>query len=412
MNEAGAIIGYVRKYLAGNYVGVRAVRWAADSTTAVELAVLGTDAEGVSLTAAAGVNIAGAAVGTASVYPDGKTLNFRAVAWLPDASVIDLNELGIRPASDGGAWLLEQATGLTADGWITGTGKYDPPTGPSYERAWVAQLGLGGTWTDAFTGNLNGTWGRGPQWSTGTPAMQVGDASFISPGSYTVTLDRDETTRSISIDAGSVTLDLAGHSLTGLMGTTIASGATLKVAGAAAANIIGDVANAGILAPGASPGALHVDGDFNQSSTGRLQIEIASLSSFNRLQASGMSLAGALEVSLLGDYAPSLGATFDVLDFTSMAGSLSTLVLPHLDRMSWDVSRLYTDGQLQVIAAVPEPVAAVLVVTALSALAAGRRTTPHYLVLKIDVRVLDASPNPWRRLRICRKNLRDFRARN
>ena len=124
-------------------------------------------------------------------YVGGSSVGNRAVIWLPDASAIDLNDLGVAPVPAGGTWTLTTAKALSADGWVAGGGTFDPDgAGPlaSYTRLWVAQVGLGGTWTNA----AGGTWGRGPNWSTGTPAMQVGNATFDLNATYTVALDRDE----------------------------------------------------------------------------------------------------------------------------------------------------------------------------------------------------------------------------
>jgi hypothetical protein len=95
--------------------------------------------------------------------------------------------------------------------------------------------------------------------------MQVGDARFDAPSAYTVSLDRHETTRSIAVNAGSVTIDFNGHTLTSLLGTTVADGATFGGAG----TIVGDLAlvDGAALSPGASPGTLHVDGRLSLAAT-------------------------------------------------------------------------------------------------------------------------------------------------
>ena len=165
-----------------------------------------------------------------------------AVIWLPDASVIDLNDLGLTPVPAAGAWILNTAKAISADGWVAGEGTFDPDgAGPlaSYTRLWVAQVGLGGTWTNA----AGGTWGRGPNWSTGTPAMQVGSATFNLNSAYTVALDRDELTKTIAISAGTVTINCNGYTLSTESGLSIAVGAMLKENG----SILSDILNSGTL---------------------------------------------------------------------------------------------------------------------------------------------------------------------
>lgn len=82
------------------------------------------------------------------------------------------------------------------------------PAAPRTAAFWVGQVGLGGTWTDDFSLSLDGTWGRGRQWTTVTPAMSIGDATFDANAAYTVSLDRTERTGEINVLAGDVTLDL------------------------------------------------------------------------------------------------------------------------------------------------------------------------------------------------------------
>jgi len=243
VNDANTAVGYAQKYVSGNLVGTRAVRWDGSGTTATELGNLGLDANNSTSASAYAVNGAGTAVGYAQKYDlSGDYVSDRAVIWLPDASAIDLNDLGVVPVPAGGAWTLTTARALSADGWVAGSGAFDPDgDGPqaSYTRHWVAQVGLGGTWTNA----AGGTWGRGPNWSTGTPAMRVGNATFDLNSAYTVALDRNELTQTIAINAGTVTINFNGHTLTTENGLSIANGATLKVDG----TIVSDIINAGTL---------------------------------------------------------------------------------------------------------------------------------------------------------------------
>ena len=51
-------------------------------------------------------------------------------------------------------------------------------------------------------------------------------------------------------------------------------------------------------------------------------------------------------------YEPVLGDTFDIIDFTSASGLASNIVLPTLSTgLAWDLSNLYVDGSISVIAA-------------------------------------------------------------
>ncbi|MGD0516390.1 MAG: DUF3466 family protein [Thermoguttaceae bacterium] len=350
VNNAGTAVGYSQKYDAsGNDMGYRAVRWDATGTDALELGNLGTEDSGYTEAMACAVNYAGVAVGYSWVYINGSYSGNHAVIWLPDASVIDLNDLGVAPVLAGGTWTLTSAKALSADGWVSGEGAFDPDgAGPleNYGRLWVAQVGLGGTWTTA----TGGTWGRGPNWSTGTPAMQVGNATFNLNSAYTVALDRDELTKTIAISAGTVTIEFNGHTLTTESGLSIASGATLKGAG----TIISDIRNAGTIAPGNSPGTLNINGSLTNSNT--LEFEIAGLLSHDKINVTGtFSAAGTIVVKLLDGYDPADGDMFNLMSFGSFADSsyvfdFSQAGLP--GDLRWDTATFAAIGSISVV---PEP---------------------------------------------------------
>jgi hypothetical protein len=60
---------------------------------------------------------------------------------------------------------------------------------------------------------------------------------------------------------------------------------------------------------------------------------------------------GTLTLNLLNGFSPTLGQTFDMLDFTTLTGTFDTLDLPLLDPgLTWNTSQLYTTGILSVSA--------------------------------------------------------------
>ena len=355
INDAGTAVGYAMKYVGGSNKGSRAVRWDASYTAATELGNLGTDSSGYTNAEAFALNDVGTAVGYAHKYVNGLS-TYHAVIWLPDGSAIDLNNLGVVPMSAGGTWTLSGGRELSADGYVAGEGQFDPDgDGPLawYNRAWVTQVGLGGKWTNAS----GGTWGRGPNWSTGTPAMQVGDATFDLDAAYTVALDRDELTKTIALDAGTVTIDFAGHSLATESGLNIAQGATLKGAG----SLLGNVFNHGILAPGTSPGTLDIDGDTLFGGSSVLDIELAGLDAYDVVNVTGnvaVEPGATLNLTMLDGFLPSPGDVFTVMTFGSIDGQFNILGLetagPRLDAV-------YTSHSLE-LRAVPEPSVLVLLV--------------------------------------------------
>ncbi len=351
VNKFGRAVGYSDKIINGISFGTRAVRWDASSTTATELGVLGTSSNGGTRAIAYAVNGAGTAAGSSVNYLSGSDRSDHAVIWLPDTSPIDLNSLGIADVSNGGIWTLSNVKAISADGWVAGEGTFDPD-GPGslgrYGRLWVAQVGLGGNWNNA----AGGTWGRGPNWSTGTPAMQVGNATFDLSSGYTVGLDRNESTKTIAVNAGELTVDLAGYTLSTENGLTIADGATFKSAG----TIVSDVSNAGTLAPGTSPSVLAITG--NLTNTGTLEFEIISLLDHNEIDLSGtLAAGGTIAVKLLDGYMPTTGDTFSLIGFDNFIDNgyvfdFSSASLQ--DGFGWDTASFATTGSIRVV---PEPCA-------------------------------------------------------
>ncbi len=102
--------------------------------------------------------------------------------------------------------------------------------------------------------------------------------------------------------------------------------AMLKGAG----TIFGNVVNNGVVAPGNSPGTLTVNGNFTQSSSGALEIEVASPTNFDRLIVSGQaSLAGALQVVSFDGYQFQFGDQFAFLQAGSIVGTFDSITVPN-----------------------------------------------------------------------------------
>ena len=90
-------------------------------------------------------------------------------------------------------------------------------------------------------------------------------------------------------------------------------------------HVAANVVNGGVVAPGVPDGAdqtaalatLHVDGDYTQTAAGELNIQLASLTSFDKLAISGQAaLDGTLKLSLFDGFMPVVGSAFQVLTAT------------------------------------------------------------------------------------------------
>jgi T5SS/PEP-CTERM-associated repeat protein len=94
------------------------------------------------------------------------------------------------------------------------------------------------------------------------------------------------------------------------------------------------VENNGTVCPGNSAGTLVIDGDYTQTSVGKLLMEMAGPDpgQFDVLHVTGASvLDGTMEVQMLGNFLPAAGQTFDLLQLDgSVTGDFSEITFPDL----------------------------------------------------------------------------------
>ena len=135
------------------------------------------------------------------------------------------------------------------------------------------------------------------------------------------------------------------------------------------------VMNAGSVAPGDSPGLLTISGNYTQTSTGTLDIEVGGTTpgdGYDVLSVSGTAtLGGTLNITFVNGFVPSPSDTFDFFDFAATPlGQFSQVNVPPLPPgMQWDVQSLATGGPTTV----PEPAAAIASMLLLPPLATLRR---------------------------------------
>jgi hypothetical protein len=118
-------------------------------------------------------------------------------------------------------------------------------------------------------------------------------------------------------------------------------------------SVLAGVVSAGTVAPGLSAGLLSIGGAYMQTPSGTLAIEIGGLApgaQHDRLDVAGaVSVAGALQVTLIGGFAPQDGSTFTILTSPEITGSFGTLGLPALPAgLGWSVHLDPTAIALQV----------------------------------------------------------------
>jgi hypothetical protein len=156
---------------------------------------------------------------------------------------------------------------------------------------------------------------------------QTAGVSYLNPGSALTV------SGALAEQGGQLLVYAATVQVNGRL--SIQSGALLDGWG----TITADVTNAGTLVAHAydTGGTLHlaanaslgIGGNYTQTSSGRLSLEVDSLRAVDQLLIDGQAtLDGALNVSLLSSYSPSAGDTFNLLTYGSRSGTFATVNLP------------------------------------------------------------------------------------
>jgi hypothetical protein len=86
--------------------------------------------------------------------------------------------------------------------------------------------------------------------------------------------------------------------------------------------------NAALVDLGAPTGTLQVNGTYQQTAAGALNVDLGGTAAgqFDRLQVTGAAtLGGTLNVSLVGGFLPAVGNTFEILVFASRTSDFATV---------------------------------------------------------------------------------------
>ncbi|MBC8141060.1 MAG: autotransporter-associated beta strand repeat-containing protein [Armatimonadetes bacterium] len=220
------------------------------------------------------------------------------------------------PLALNGSFVLGQLTNFTGNATLVNNitiTSFDATTNASVLSGVISGNGFGITKSGAGVLTLSGN-----STYTGTTTVSAGRLNITSGSNAT---------SGYSVAQGA-TPDMGGFGIPGgkslsvngtlqNMGTgafTVASGATLSGTGAVPVSVSN---TSGIVSPGNSAGTLTINGNYAQSGTGVLNIEIASLSSFDVLAINGSAtLGGTLNISFASGFPNAFPATFDFLTTT------------------------------------------------------------------------------------------------
>lgn len=186
----------------------------------------------------------------------------------------------------------------------------------------------------------------------------VGSINVASGGLGVVNLGEGGriTADTLELRSENATVNLAGGLLDVVELNLNEPGSTFNMTGGRleAATIFGNFTqNGGTLAPGDSPGASLIAGNYDQSAGGRLEVELAGLilgSEFDHLEVDDIALlGGGLDVLLAGGFAPSLGDTFQILRATSVLDVFTSVNLPDVGDLAWAINYNPSDVVLEVV---------------------------------------------------------------
>jgi hypothetical protein len=134
------------------------------------------------------------------------------------------------------------------------------------------------------------------------------------------------------INQGLLRLDLESGQDLDLIGTSLDNASLGVLQGSGTIDLLagsGPMTSAGQIRPGLSLGTLHIDGDLHQEATSHLGIEIGGPpagTAFDQLQISGHGiLSGTLYVSLVDDFEPDLGDSYEIVTCSPCLGAFAAV---------------------------------------------------------------------------------------
>lgn len=249
-----------------------------------------------------------------TISGDGGTLTISTVAF-PDLD--GSNENGVINAVNGG---------------VRVTGNFGG------QFAFDGSLNIGGG--NAFVMTNHGIFNSGVMTMTGgiysAPSFTQADMLNVNSGVNRLSTTGTFAGGSTTTIAGPATLQING-SASFVPTASVTGGGTLEIlAGSVAsgnANFAVNVLNRGVAAVGTSPGQWNVAGNYTQTATGRYEWETAGtgVAQADRLTITGnASLAGVLDISVIGPFVPDWGDSWTIMSYASRVGDFTSFIAPAL----------------------------------------------------------------------------------
>ncbi len=274
------------------------------------------------------------------------TLQFDNANIVTNAAHITLNGTQSRIIDQNGANGLANFASNATTGSFTLSGGRNFATSGAFSNAGSVTISKGSSFTVGGTANYTQT--------AGTTTV-IGTLSLSSPGSVNVSgglvLDTGAiNTGSFVQTAGTTTVN---GTLSAVSGGVNASGGSIYGIGTITGNInlTGGLLSAGSASKKA--GELTLKATYAQSGAGALDVDLGGTTAgtqYDVLDITGTaSLGGTLNVDLISGFKPTVGETFDIIDYSSETGAFATLNLPKLTGGdTWSITYNATDVVLTV----------------------------------------------------------------
>ncbi len=207
-------------------------------------------------------------------------------------------------------------------------------------------LVLNGSLTNLDGGAVSVSPGQGPGVVLGAEMENYGSVSIATVSGAGAELGRSGAAHCNQglfelVGAFDMPLELIGDSFTNDVGGEIAGHGSIDVRALAFSNdgsispgTPGSAAGSGTAAAASEIGALEFIGDYSQSASGVMKVEIGGLQGgedFDSIEVTGqISLAGELEVALVGGFDPPSGTDYEIVAGGSVVGEFDTSTLPEL----------------------------------------------------------------------------------
>jgi fibronectin-binding autotransporter adhesin len=205
-------------------------------------------------------------------------------------------------------------------------------------------------------GKINGNLSLGPNASSTLALDGTGSQTIVQAVTGTITNSGSLT----KLGSGTWTLDaeLSAPVSTKVLAGVLMVNSTLNTpilnvdAGGTLAGsgiITGSVINSGLLNPGDAPGTIQIGGDYHQTPSGTLNIQLASATNYSRLVVGGHAfLDGTLKLTLASGFRPNPGTQFNIISAAGgISGTFRTVDGPK------GISVSYLSGVVDVTAAAP-----------------------------------------------------------